>query len=194
MRGIAERSSVQYLLQALSLSEICVLLCQLLLRTGHGNTIAKFVVDWSGPVELYITPGFACGFAMAVGGALLRLQCYRALGSNFTFNLTIRKDHALATTGPYAIVRHPGYAAVLLYGWSYYFCHFGKGSWWQECGISDTTFGRVIGVVLLLFNLAVSLSAVKRCKLEDEVLKQEFGKQWEKWAHKTPYIMIPYVY
>lgn len=36
------------------------------------------------------------------------------MGSMFTFEMSIRKNHELVTSGPYAIVRHPGYTSVML--------------------------------------------------------------------------------
>ena len=32
----------------------------------------------------------------------------------FTFEMSIRKDHMLITSGPYGVVRHPGYTGFLL--------------------------------------------------------------------------------
>ena len=51
---------------------------------------------------------------MASVGGLIRYKCYRTLGSMFTFEMSIRKDHILVTSGPYAIVRHPSYTGIIL--------------------------------------------------------------------------------
>jgi len=51
---------------------------------------------------------------MVTLGGLIRLECYRQLGTMFTFEMSIRKDHMLVTSGPYGIVRHPGYTGILL--------------------------------------------------------------------------------
>jgi len=32
----------------------------------------------------------------------------------FTFEMSIRKEHILVTSGPYGVVRHPGYTGALL--------------------------------------------------------------------------------
>ncbi|KAG5643598.1 hypothetical protein DXG03_000606 [Asterophora parasitica] len=47
-------------------------------------------------------------------GGYIRYRCYRELGTLFTFQVAIRKDHRLVTTGPYGAVRHPGYAGVVI--------------------------------------------------------------------------------
>jgi len=52
-------------------------------------------------------------FMVTVGG-LIRLECYRRLGRMFTFEMSIRKEHILVTSGPYGVVRHPGYTGALL--------------------------------------------------------------------------------
>ena len=58
-------------------------------------------------------PAILAGTLLAAAGGLVRAACYRALGPCFTFELAIRAGHRLVTRGPYARVRHPGYAALL---------------------------------------------------------------------------------
>ena len=36
------------------------------------------------------------------------------MGRMFTFEMSIRRDHKLVTSGPYGVVRHPGYTGILL--------------------------------------------------------------------------------
>ncbi|OAX34700.1 ICMT-domain-containing protein, partial [Rhizopogon vinicolor AM-OR11-026] len=58
------------------------------------------------------TPALIAGCCMCVIGAAVRSHCYRTLGRLFTFELSIRQDHKLVTSGPYSIVRHPSYTGV----------------------------------------------------------------------------------
>ncbi|RIA82156.1 hypothetical protein C1645_881195, partial [Glomus cerebriforme] len=46
-------------------------------------------------------------FSCSIGGALLRLWCYKCLKDFFTFNVTIKENHKLITTGPYSLLVHP---------------------------------------------------------------------------------------
>jgi len=59
------------------------------------------------------TPVFILGCTLVSLGAVIRLAAYQALGHMFTFEMSIKKDHRLVTSGPYAYVRHPGYTGVL---------------------------------------------------------------------------------
>ena len=34
----------------------------------------------------------------------------------------------------------------------------------------------------------------RRTSLEDAMMKKEFGKQWEDWASKVRYKLVPYVF
>jgi len=38
-----------------------------------------------------------------------------------------------------------------------------------------------------------SYEFVCRAEVEDQVLRKEFGKEWEEWARKVPYKFIPYL-
>ena len=81
---------------------------------------------------------------------------------------------ALATDGPYRIVRHPYYLGdnILIIGLA-----IGLTSVW--------------GIVGTLFLLVPSTIYVAR--LEDEALAEKFGKDWRSYADRT-YFMFPPVY
>src|SRR5881275_3061754 len=51
------------------------------------------------------------GLAFAL---LLAIWARRAIGSNWSAIVTLKKDHALVTRGPYRYVRHPIYSAILM--------------------------------------------------------------------------------
>jgi protein-S-isoprenylcysteine O-methyltransferase Ste14 len=145
--------------------------------------------------RLRITPTFLVGWLLAVSGGLIRLACYRVMGKMFTFELTIRKEHKLITSGPYSIVRHPGYTAVFMILWGYSICLMSAGSWVRECaGLSlDAVVAQVL-IALWAFSITFIISVfVRRTKTEDEMLRNEF-RHWDKWAAKVPYKLFPLVY
>jgi protein-S-isoprenylcysteine O-methyltransferase Ste14 len=117
------------------------------------------------------------------------------MGRMFTFELTIRKEHKLITSGPYSIVRHPGYTALFMIMCGYSICLMGDGSWLRECsGLAlDGTVTRVL-ISLWALNLAFVIAAlISRTKVEDEMLKKEF-REWDEWARQVPYRLLPFVY
>jgi protein-S-isoprenylcysteine O-methyltransferase Ste14 len=58
--------------------------------------------------------GFAIGMVMLVAGVALRLWSFQALGQYFTFTVKVSPNQPVITTGPYRLLRHPGYAGGLL--------------------------------------------------------------------------------
>lgn len=125
--------------------------------------------------------------------ASLRLASYKALGEDFVYQ--INKPAALQTTGIYAWMQHPGYTTVI-------------ATWVANVSLllrPDGVFGSVMPVAVArhgnLFALCHGVSWLfwlasvipPRVKDEEEMLKKEFGKDWEKWAAKTSRF-IPFVY
>ncbi len=54
------------------------------------------------------------GLALTLGGAALAVWARIFLGRNWSAVVTIREDHQIVQTGPYAVVRHPIYSGGLL--------------------------------------------------------------------------------
>lgn len=149
---------------------------------------------------------------MAITGASVRLTCFRALGHLFTFEMSIRKDHRLVTDGPYGVVRHPGYAGLLLMAagtllWQgssvsvrlsqivyIPIYHLHKGSWTIECGVLKIIIGRLVASVYVATISTVVFGLLLRMFKEDEQLKRIFGREWDEWARRVPYLVIPWLY
>ncbi|EPQ50895.1 hypothetical protein GLOTRDRAFT_118243 [Gloeophyllum trabeum ATCC 11539] len=144
--------------------------------------------------SIRVTPSFLVGTLLTTVGAYWRRECFRTLGRFFTFELSIRKEHQLVTTGPYSIVRHPGYLGTLLAFTGIHACLFGPGSLLRESGILETRVGQVIigGMVINMTSMVIAFA--RRPRIEDETLKQQFGEQWDRWAERVPYRIIPYIY
>jgi len=147
------------------------------------------------------TPGTApnsrvtSSLLLIIMGGALRAWCYQALGTFFTWEVAIRSDHRLVTTGPYAFVRHPSYVGLwLAYAGTigYLFC---SDTWFHYHIIeSGGGLGFFIPYGYSLWCLAWFVMLIGRTKEEDRIVAKTFGKDWEDWADRVRWWFIPYVY
>ena len=129
----------------------------------------------------------------AASGAL-RWLCYKTLGSLFTFEVTLREDHRLVTSGPYAFVRHPSYSGVVLGVVGTLLVHFGPASWWARAGWLGTLGGQAYALAWCSMEAYVLCSILCRTPTEDALLRKHFGAEWDAWAERVPYRVIPGVF
>jgi len=144
--------------------------------------------------DLTLNRYFVLGAALVGIGGLGRMWCFRVMGHHFTHQLTIRKNHSLVTTGPYAIVRHPGYASswIALLGMSLIYAS--PGSFVRSSGWLSTYFGRaVLGVWIIQVTLSVVLSRARSVS-EDAMLRRHFGEEWDSWSKRVPYRLLPGIF
>jgi len=69
--------------------------------------VGAFVLPWQWPL-------LVVGLALAWAGFALRLSAKRTLGRFFVGAVVIQEQHRVVDTGPYAVIRHPGYAGSML--------------------------------------------------------------------------------
>ncbi|KAI0683261.1 hypothetical protein BC835DRAFT_1396159 [Cytidiella melzeri] len=143
---------------------------------------------------LQITPAWLIGGLLMASGAFIRTACHRELGRFFTWELSLKRDQHLVTTGPYAIVRHPAYTGSLLATIGTFVCQIGPGTWMAESGWFESTTVRVLYGIWLTYTAYIPFMMIQRTYAEDQVLREEFPEEWRAWAQKTPYKMIPYVF
>ena len=156
-----------------------------------------------------LTPTFLAGVFVTLTGTLLRGYCYHALGKRFTFELSIRSSHTLVTDGVYGVVRHPSYTALLVVGVGWLLCVSDRqGSvvavcvgWAQAFGSNrgESGNGNVIltGVLMGVWVTVLGLLLLFLCNRmdkEDLMLKKNFGREWQAWATRVPYRLVPGVY
>ncbi|KAG1787278.1 Isoprenylcysteine carboxyl methyltransferase family-domain-containing protein [Suillus plorans] len=142
-----------------------------------------------------ITPAFLAGsIAIVVGGAL-RLYCMATLGKLWSFHLSVRKEHKLVTSGPYSVVRHPSYTGWVLQSIGIAAMYGSRGSWMRQSGILQVPFMKVLAMTS--FSAFLTLAAwvsIRRPAEEDQMLQRALGAEWENWAKKVKYRLIPGVY
>lgn len=68
------------------------------------------------------------GLALMWCGLTLRVWSFRTLGRYFTFTVQTSEDQPIITSGPYRVIRHPSYAALLILftGWALEYDNWGS--------------------------------------------------------------------
>ncbi|KAF8124147.1 hypothetical protein EV363DRAFT_1271670 [Boletus edulis] len=147
------------------------------------------------------------GTALALTGAYLRYTSYHALGQFYAcpnrgegpcVPRVARSGrghaHALITTGPYAYVRHPGYAGLVLCTAGLVILHLdalktGGGEGIGRIGVSVGT--RTVALVCTMLG---TVGTIRRMQDEERSLRARFKGEWEAWAQRVPYKFVPGVY
>lgn len=131
----------------------------------------RFALPWSAPSSLI------CSLLVAVlGGSAVAVfvAATNAMGKNWSIVARTRSDHELVRTGPFAVVRHPIYLALLLYllGFGIAFGHFGQF------------------VVGLPFYFA---GTWLRIRVEEAMLRAQFGDEHARYVRDVPAV-IPFIF
>ena len=116
-------------------------------------------------------PGFdlplaAAGALLAWLGAAFAVWAKLTLGRWFSASFGVKPEHRLVTTGPYAIVRHPMYTALVLLG-------VGLG----------VAYDSVLTVALALLYL---VPFALHTYIEEQIFVQHFGDAWRDYAARVP--------
>ncbi|KAG1816842.1 uncharacterized protein BJ212DRAFT_1271143 [Suillus subaureus] len=142
------------------------------------------------------SPALIVGSCLSVIGSAIRIHCYSTLGRFFTFELSIRQDHKLVTSGPYSIVRHPSYAGGLCVFLGILFCHFHTQSWLVSCsGVFPSSGAKLtLGCIWVgLFSILYS-GLWGRIEKEEAMLQGNFGDQWKSYVKRVPYKLVPWLF
>ena len=116
---------------------------------------------------------YGAGVLVMLVGALVRRYCFRALGSNFTFQVTVSEKSALVTEGIYRWVRHPSYTGGMIY-------NIGIGlaltNWWS----------------VLLLGAGMAAFYVYRVRVEEAALCRTHSEYADYMRHTKRF--IPFVF
>ncbi|KAF9954730.1 hypothetical protein BGZ72_004338 [Mortierella alpina] len=129
--------------------------------------------------------------ASGVLGYALRVWSFRTLNRFFTYSLTIRPNHRLVQDGPYRLLLHPSYTALMLTGIPYIFSMAYQGYWTNI--IKPLMLIPIPGSVLTVGGLLLCYGLLTfRVHGEEKMLAQHFGSEWGQYASQR-WRYIPFV-
>lgn len=140
------------------------------------DVLNQGLVTWS-----WITGPFVCLIFLA---APIRLRAYSGLGKDFTFVLA--KPKKLVTTGIYHYVQHPSYTGLFFVVNAWYWA-FMRLDGVAVCVLprSIVTIKALTFAPSLIMSVFTVIGIRVRTRDEEEMLKKEFGKEWEAWNART---------
>ena len=139
-----------------------------LLSTTRVPVLWLYLQLW--PVGLW---PFWLGAAVTVGGLLFAVWAREHLGRNWSRSVTIKEDHELITSGPYAVVRHPIYTGIL-------------------AGLLGTVIAlsQVRGFIVFVL---IFLMLWLKLRMEEQWMRSQFGETYATYAHQTA-ALVPYLF
>lgn len=115
---------------------------------------------------------FYLGLGLTAAGLFFAVSARVHLGKNWSRSVTVKEDHELITSGPYALVRHPIYTGLLT-------------------GFVGTTIA--IGEVRALVALAILFIALWiKLRLEEEWMQSQFGETYVAYSSRVA-ALVPFV-
>ena len=116
---------------------------------------------------------FWLGAALMITGLLFAVWAREHLGRNWSRSVTIKQDHELITSGPYAVVRHPIYTGIL------------TGFLGMAIAISQVRGFIVFVLIFLAFWI--------KLRMEEQWMRSQFGETYATYAHQTA-ALVPYLF
>ncbi len=110
----------------------------------------------------------------AVGSVWLITMAVKTLGKEWSLTARLLEGHKLATSGPYALVRHPIYTGML--------------GMLVATGLAISHWAALL-VALLVFFVGTTI----RVRSEERLLREAFGQQFENYARNVRAI-VPGLY
>ncbi|MGA3027075.1 MAG: isoprenylcysteine carboxylmethyltransferase family protein [Bryobacteraceae bacterium] len=105
------------------------------------------------------------GFGITVAGIGIAVVARVMLGGNWSSTVTLKKDHTLIRSGPYAVVRHPIYSglALALLG----------------TAVSYARVGALLGVVVAVLGWRL------KSRIEEAFMEREFGAEYTEYKRRV---------
>ncbi len=146
----------------------------LLFRNSNANGVSNW--GWSSTAQIVLV-------ILMAGAVVLRHVSMTVLGEYFTSTLRTKPDQKVIQTGPYALIRHPGYAANILLVMSAAILLVPPfGSCW------------VVGILYpIALAAALAWTYEDRISKEEAMLVQDLGEAYTSYQARTARL-IPFVW
>jgi protein-S-isoprenylcysteine O-methyltransferase Ste14 len=115
----------------------------------------------------------AVGAALQAGFILLAVWSRRHLGRNWSAEVRIGEGHELVRTGPYRVLRHPIYTAML--------------GMFLGTTIASSQYHALLGLAVLV------VAYLRKTRLEEQILHRTFGPDYEAYRRET-WALVPLFY
>ncbi len=116
---------------------------------------------------------FWIGAALTAAGLLFAVWARIHIGRNWSGTVTIKEGHELVTSGPYAIVRHPIYAGLLL---AFVGSGLARGEW------------RGVLAFVIAF-----LALWRKLRFEERWMREHFGPAYQAYSERVA-ALIPFLF
>ena len=138
---------------------------------GVRRPIFTPIVSSSGAVSIVTGLLAIC---TAVSSVWLVTMAVRTLGKEWSITARLVEGHKLATSGPYALVRHPIYSGML--------------GMLLATGLAISHWAALLAALLIFF-----IGTTIRVRSEEKLLREAFGEQFETYARRVRAI-VPGLY
>jgi protein-S-isoprenylcysteine O-methyltransferase Ste14 len=115
----------------------------------------------------------AVGAIVQAGFILLAVWARRHLGRNWSAEVRIAVDHQLVRTGPYRLLRHPIYTAML--------------GMFLGTAIAASQYHALLGLAILL------VAYLRKTRLEEHILRQTFVADYDAYCRGT-WALVPLLF
>jgi protein-S-isoprenylcysteine O-methyltransferase Ste14 len=115
---------------------------------------------------------FLAGAVLVAAGIGFSIAARAWLGGNWSGMVTLKQDHELIRSGPYALVRHPIYSGLLL---ALIGTAIVIGKW-----------RALIGLALIVFAL------VRKITIEERFMMEAFGEAYARYRAEVP-ALVPFI-
>jgi len=141
--------------------------------------VAYLLLFWPAPglKGWFLPPGLphlvAIGTMIEAAFILLAVWARRHLGRNWSAAVRIGEGHELVRTGPYRLLRHPIYTAVL--------------GMCVGTAIASSQYHALLAVAMVL------MAYIRKSRLEEQILRKTFGAEYDAYRRHT-WALVPLVY